>query len=158
MKKLSETPWVAMPDKSVLDMLPSEPGIYFLEYRNQLLYIGVSKSIKHRWRQHFKQRENVSINRNMYVRYGLMNIKLAARLERVLIRELDPSWNNGVRPYGERRAKKAVQLSISIDENLLARINDDARKEGQGRSFIITKLLSEAVETRRRRTKRRKAK
>ena len=49
----------------------------------------------------------------------------------------------------------AVQLSISISDELLSDI-DTLKQEvsGQGRSFIITKLLNEALDARRRKSQR----
>jgi len=105
--------------KSVVDSLPSKPGVYFFKDRSsQILYIGKAKSLKDRVRsytyRHYKhsKRTRQLVRKTRSVDYQLCGSELEALLvESRLIKEHLPEYN-----VMQRRYRNYPFIKITLNE------------------------------------------
>ena len=95
---LTDLPYVLIADKN---NLPDTPGVYLVESRNAILYIGMTESsLSFRWRQHHRahQVESQFVDPRIY--YYVCSEDSARELESALIQKFNPLLQNTkVVPY-----------------------------------------------------------
>ena len=85
----------------VMNNLPEKSGLYEIFNKKQkLMYVGISKNIKQRLKSHFADSPGKpSLTKQMYyVRYLLLDIETAEKVEQRLIDLINPFYN-GITPY-----------------------------------------------------------
>lgn len=97
--------------------LPDEPGVYLVVLENgEVLYVGKSINIKHRWSAHHRYYQLQS--QNVFIAWMLVDdISLLHEVEAYLIKEFAPSMNNS--PVKSPLLKRTFQIRESIRIRLI---------------------------------------
>lgn len=76
--------------------LPDTPAIYIVWSSNRLLYIGKTRSLKHRFGSHHKMVDFLAVGDNVWIAWFSVDSQDSPLLEGSLIELLDPELNSNV--------------------------------------------------------------
>jgi hypothetical protein len=77
-----------------LDRLPSAPGIYYITAGWRILYVGKSRNLKARWRNHHRYPQFAALHPFGRLHYQPLSSHQIALYETQEIQRLRPRWNN----------------------------------------------------------------
>jgi len=128
--------------------LPDETAIYFVLAGDIVLYIGQSVSLRQRWDAHHRLKQ---LNEYGGCRIAWMqvdNTGLLDDIERACIAHFNPVLNREPLPGGARSVRAGeAWVSARIPEAASARIAALAAREERSVSFIVRRLILEALES-----------
>ncbi|MGQ9864800.1 MAG: GIY-YIG nuclease family protein [Pseudanabaenaceae cyanobacterium] len=76
-----------------LNRLPSAPGIYYLTAGWRILYVGKSRNLKARWRNHHRYQQFAALHPFGRLHYRLLSPHQITAYETQEIQRLRPRWN-----------------------------------------------------------------
>ena len=109
---LASLPSVPLAEK---DKLPASPGIYFaIDSFSTIQYIGLSVNVKHRWGQHHRYKQLLSLGGIKLAWLIVDNIALLSEIEKALIAHFKPVLNNEFisSTYRTRQSRLATDVWI----------------------------------------------